>query len=179
MALVSLRGYAKHRGVTLRAVQKAIQSGRIRTTPAGQIDTGQADADWERNTGPRAGSSIAFPSPPPRRPAPPPAVEPPRAELGGAGTLDYARARAVHEHYKARKAKLEYEEKLGKLLSRDEVTVAAFNRYRGLRDRALNLPDQLAPVLAAESDLRRVHEILTTALRKLLLDFADAATPNG
>jgi hypothetical protein len=179
MALVSLRGYAKHRGVTLRAVQKAIQSGRIRTTPEGQIDPAQADADWERNTGPRAGASIAFPSPPPRPPAQPSAVEPPRAELGSAGALDYARARAIHENYRARLAKLEYEEKLRKLINSDEVAVAAFNRFRGLRDRVMNIPDQLAAVLAAESDPRRIHEVLTTAIRKALLDFADAVTPNG
>ena len=29
MELVSLRGYARHRGVSLRAVQKTIASGRI------------------------------------------------------------------------------------------------------------------------------------------------------
>ena len=32
MELVSLRGYARHRGVSLGAVQKTIASGRIRTT---------------------------------------------------------------------------------------------------------------------------------------------------
>jgi hypothetical protein len=31
MSAVSLRAYAKHRGVTLKAVQKAIESGRIHT----------------------------------------------------------------------------------------------------------------------------------------------------
>jgi len=174
MALVSLRAYAKHRGVTLRAVQKAIQSGRIRTTPEGQIDPAQADADWERNTGPRAGASIAFPSPPPRSPVPSLAAEPPRAELGAAGSLDYARARAIHEHYKARKAKLDYEERLGKLLSRDEVTVAAFNRFRTFRDGMLNIPDRVAAQLAAESDPGKVHEVLRTEIRKALLEFADS-----
>jgi hypothetical protein len=174
MALVSLRAYAKHRGVSLRAVQKAIQSGRIRPTPEGKLDPAQADADWERNTGPRAGRSIAVPSPPPRPPAQPSAAEPPRAELGGAGVLDYARARAIHEHYKARKAKLEYEEKLGKLLSRDEVTVAAFNRFRTFRDGMLNIPDRVAAQLAAETDPAKVHEVLRTEIRKALLEFADS-----
>mgnify|MGYP001039313779 CR=1 FL=1 len=175
MALVSLRGYAKHRGVTLRAVQKAIQSGRIRPTPEGKLDPAQADADWERNTGPRAGVSIAFPSPPPR-PAPPPqaVAEPPRAELGATGGLDYARARAVRENYLARLAKLEYEERLGKLLSRDEVTVAAFNRFRTFRDGVLNIPDRVSALLAAETDPAKVHEVLRTEIRKALLEFADS-----
>lgn len=173
MALVSLRAYAKHRGVSLRAVQKAIQSGRIQTTADGSIDTAQADADWERNTGPRAGRSIALPSPPPRPAAQPSAPEPPRAELGATGGLDYARARAVRENYLARLAKLEYEERLGKLLSRDEVTVAAFNRFRTFRDGMLNIPDRVAAVLAAETDPAKVHEVLRTEIRKALLEFAD------
>src|SRR3989304_739104 len=49
---ISLRAYAKHRGVSLPAVQKAIRAGRITTTPAGKIDSARADADWERNTTP-------------------------------------------------------------------------------------------------------------------------------
>jgi pyruvate/2-oxoglutarate dehydrogenase complex dihydrolipoamide acyltransferase (E2) component len=177
MALLSQRAYARHRGVTLRAVQKAVRSGRIQLTEDGKIDPAQADAEWERNTGPRPHPVIAPSSPSPvRRPAP---AEAPRSELGVTGGLDYARARAVHEHYKARKAKLEYEEKLRKLIDSDEVAVAAFNRFRGFRDRMMNIPDQLAPVLAAESDPRRIHEMLATAIRKALLEFADAATQDG
>jgi hypothetical protein len=40
VAELSFRGYSKHRGVSLRAVQKAIESGRIQTTADGKIDTG-------------------------------------------------------------------------------------------------------------------------------------------
>ena len=36
--LLSLRAYAKHRGVSLTAVQKAIKSGRVTTTADGKID---------------------------------------------------------------------------------------------------------------------------------------------
>jgi hypothetical protein len=48
---LSLRKYALHRNVSLRAVQKAIASGRIQTTPDGKIDPASADALWERNLG--------------------------------------------------------------------------------------------------------------------------------
>jgi hypothetical protein len=173
MAAVSLRAYAKHRGVTLKAVQKAIQSGRIRTTGDGKIDVEQADADWKRNTGPRQ-SSIASSSPPPRRsPAPPPEL--PRQDVAGPGQLDYARARAVRENYLARLAKIEYEERSGKLVSRDEVQVAAFNKFRTFRDGMLNIPDRVSAMVAAEPDASKVHAALTTEIRKALLEFADAA----
>ena len=70
-------------------------------------------------------------------------------------------------------SKLDFEERSGKLISRDEIQVVAFNRFRTFRDGMLNLPDRLAAVLAAESDSIKVHEILTTEIRKALLEFAD------
>src|SRR5262245_3912534 len=41
---ISLRAYARHRGVTLAAVQKARQTGRIRPLADGSIDPSAADA---------------------------------------------------------------------------------------------------------------------------------------
>jgi hypothetical protein len=38
----------------------------------------------------------------------------------------------------------------------------------------LNIPDRLAAVLAAEGNPARVHELLTTEIRKALLEFGDA-----
>ncbi len=89
------------------------------------------------------------------------------------GVLDYARARAIRENYLARLAKIEYEERSAKLVSRDEVQIEAFNRFRTFRDGMLNIPDRVAAMLAAESDPAKVHEILTTEIRKALLEFAD------
>jgi hypothetical protein len=175
MAELSLRAYAKHRGVSLKAVQKAIQSGRIKTTADGKVDAERADADWERNTAPRQ-ASIANSSPSVRRTtAPTPVPEVPRAEVSGGGALEYSRARAVRENYLARLAKIEYEERLGKLVSRDEMQVAAFNKFRTFRDSMLNIPDRVAAVVAAETDSAKVHNILTTEIRKALLEFADGA----
>lgn len=43
MAIMSQRAYARHRGVAVFAVQTAIKSGRISTTPDRQIDSEVAD----------------------------------------------------------------------------------------------------------------------------------------
>jgi pyruvate/2-oxoglutarate dehydrogenase complex dihydrolipoamide acyltransferase (E2) component len=169
MALISQRAYAKHRGVSLAAVQKAIKAGRIRTAADGKIDAAQADADWERNTGPRQQPGKTASSPASPKSAPPPAAEP------MPGGLDYARARAVRENYMARLAKIDFEERSGKLVSRDEVQVAAFNKFRTFRDGMLNIPDRVSAMLAAESDASKVHGSLTTEIRKALLEFADGA----
>jgi hypothetical protein len=162
MAIMSQRAYARHRGVAVRAVQKAIESGRISTLPTGEIDSEIADREWARNT---------------RRFAPPVASglkqdDEPESEPFGAS--QYTKARAVREHYQARLAKLEYEEKVGRLVSKDEVQVAAFNKFRQFRDAMLNIPDRVAAMLAAESDPAKCYEILATEIRKALNEFADS-----
>lgn len=48
--LMSYRAYARHRNVTLRAVQKAIESGRIEVTEGKKIDPVKADQMWLANT---------------------------------------------------------------------------------------------------------------------------------
>ncbi len=52
--------------------------------------------------------------------------------------------------------------------------MAWFNVLRVLRDRTLNLPDRLAPLLAAETDPKRVRELLDVELRQILTDAAEA-----
>lgn len=48
--LMSYRAYARHRNVTLRAVQKAIESGRIEVNEHKKIDQEKADRMWLANT---------------------------------------------------------------------------------------------------------------------------------
>ena len=161
MPLLSLRAYAKHRGVSLAAVQKAIQSGRITPTAGGLIDSDQADAEWSAKTRPgqRRAKSAAAP------------VQSFEAPAAG---LDYFRARAIRESYLARLAKIEFEERTAKLVSRDEVQVAAFTRGRTVRDNLLNIPDRLAATLAAETDVDRIHHLLSVEIRRALEELAGA-----
>jgi hypothetical protein len=92
------------------------------------LDAAKADANWARNTAPRpipaakppVKRSVIVPTPegahhhteprPAREPA-----EPPRLESG----LEYSKARAVRESYMARLAKIDFEERTEKLVSRD------------------------------------------------------------
>src|SRR5258708_39390841 len=90
---MSLRGDARHRGVSLRAVQKALKSGRISAREDGRLDADVADANWARNTAPRPQSpakppsKVAVPKAAPEsadhsdtRPVAPQSIEPPRLE---------------------------------------------------------------------------------------------------
>jgi hypothetical protein len=144
---ISIRAYARHRGVSHTAVEKAIAAGRIGTLADGSINPATADAEWERNT--------FYPH--------------------DSASPQYAQARTVHEHYRARLARLDYEERAGQLVSKAEVQVAAFNQYRRFRDAMLNIPDRISAQLAAEPDAARVYEILAAEIRKALGDFADGA----
>jgi hypothetical protein len=157
MPELSLRAYARHRGVSLAAVQKALHSGRISATTDGMIDSDRTDAEWKAKTRPgqHRGKQIAAVT-----------REPERSEPSAASGLDYFRARAIRENYLARLAKIEFEEKTAKLISRDEVQVAAFTKARTVRDNLLNIPDRLAATLAAESDADKVYQLMTACRRK-------------
>ena len=47
---ISIRAYARERGVSDAAVRKAIKSGRISPEADGTIDPTRADREWTRNT---------------------------------------------------------------------------------------------------------------------------------
>ncbi len=74
-------------------------------------------------------------------------------------------------------ARLDYEERMGDLVRMSDIKKLAFNKSRTIRDRMLNIPERVAAMLAAESDTHRVHEILTTEIRKALFEFA--GSPKG
>ena len=147
-----VRAYARHRGVDPMSVEKAIKSGRITRDLDGEIDFEKADRDWEQNTRP--------------------AMSP---DEDNGGLAQYSRARAIREYYQASLAKIDYEQKVGKLLPKDEVQAAAFNTYRQFREQLLNIPDRVAAIIAAETgmDTKKVYEILTAEVRHALNEFAD------
>jgi hypothetical protein len=173
--LVSIRAYAKHRGVSHTAVEKAVKQGRIRTVD-GKIDVEQADREWNRNSSP-----VNKPEPVRRAAASPePLVTGP----------SFAQSRAVREAYEARLAKLTWEERIKKLVNADEVRVSAYNFSRMIRDRILNVPDRVvgavlaevrAALTGAEVDLQqvenlsmaKVHGIMLAEMRNILEEFAD------
>lgn len=166
---MNVSAYARHRGVSHVAVLKAIKAGRIAKEANGTIDPVKADAAWGGNTNPAQQRKPAKESTGKiERP-----IDPPSNTAGINSGPSYAQSRAIKEAYNARLAKLEYEEKSGALVRTDSVKVSWFNVLRVLRDRALNLPDRLAPLLASETDPKLVRELLDAELRQILNDVAD------
>ena len=87
---------------------------------------------------------------------------------------DYARSRALNEHYKAALKKLEYDAKAGDLVPRSEVEKEAFECARTCRDAMLNIPNRLSAVLAAETDPHRVETILRDEIQNALTALAES-----
>ena len=67
-------------------------------------------------------------------------------------------------------AELELAKKAGVLVERDRVQMVAFAAGRMLRDAVLNIPTQIAPVLAAMTDPWEVERALRDALRQVMTD---------
>jgi hypothetical protein len=179
---LSIRAYAQHRGVSHTAVAKAIKAGRISVEPDGTIDPAKADAQWARNTLPsqnlnpgasRSAPKVATPpvsTPVSTAPVANRELQPPLETRAAAP--DYQTSRAIREAYAARLAKLEFEERTGKLLNADEVKVKHFNLARLLRDRIQQIPRKLAPqivaAVVAQPDQRVVEDLLMEAIREAL-----------
>jgi hypothetical protein len=185
MPLMGQAEYARHRGCYLRAVQNALNSGRITyADPINKkIDSEAADRDWEANTdhthNPRRFRHNLPGREAPVHRRPDPSTEKPPAAVAEAladtvrVASTYSNARAIVEQYKARMAKLEFEKVAGDLLDRRQVEIAAFNRFRVLRDALLNLPDRVASQIASESDESAIHQFLLQELRLILGDVAE------
>ena len=149
--LLSLRGYARHRGVTLQAVQKAIQSGRIGTVKDSKgkpkIDPETADRLWNQNT------SEAMQRDP---------------KTADAGT-SYANARAIRENYLARLAKLDYEAKAGKLLDADKIKTEWTAIISTAKSKILSVPSKAKAALPhlTLNDISTIEELIREALEEI------------
>lgn len=84
----------------------------------------------------------------------------------------FSEAQTRERHFKAKLAELEFLERVGKLVSKEAVEVEAFRTARLVRDSILNIPDRLAGQLAAESDHRKIYDLLSKELRQALENLA-------
>jgi len=80
----------------------------------------------------------------------------------------FARSQARKELFRAKMAELDYQERLGKLIDKEKADEEYFRIGRLVRDALLNIPSRLAGILAAESDQRKVHDLLEKEIRQAL-----------
>jgi hypothetical protein len=176
------REYARHKGVTLGAVQKAIKTGRIQVTADKKIDSQAADLAWESNTdASRVAVNVLNNQPQPVQHSIQLALPTAADTTAGADRADgeevkgtdrianeYREHRATRERYQALTHQLEYEQLVGTLIKVDEAKRIAFTSFRGMRDAVMNVAPRIKDQLAAISDPHEVEQILERELSAAL-----------
>ena len=160
----SQRAYARHRGCTHRAVQKAIEAGRIPVLPDGRVDFDAADAAWTANTR-DAAVDLAL------RRLDRHGAGPPRHRGRTPRTLVEAQRRLVL--HKGTLAKLAVAEMRGGLVNVEQARKAMFALARGARDRMLAIPGRIAHDLAAEMDPEAVRRRLDAEIGEALDELSE------
>jgi hypothetical protein len=187
MPLVTKSDFARSRGRTPGAVTAAIKCGRIKgavVTKDGKefLDFDKANELWDRNTEQQPPPTRKADTPPPTRKAKAPApIKPPSDQdlqafiqgLPEDQIPDLNDSRARREHYLAEKARLDALRGRDELIPADQVKAEAFALARAVRDGMLGIADRLAPQLAATTDARQVHILMTDEIRVALRGLAD------
>ncbi|QUP54562.1 elements of external origin [Ralstonia syzygii] len=166
---ISIRAYARHRGVSDAAVRKAIAAGRITPDADGTIDTDRADAEWARNTeAPRTRPVRAAVTPEGGQPPDGPASSP----TGGTSLLQ---ARTVNEVVKAQTNKVRLARLKGELVDRSQAIAHVFKLARAERDAWLNWPARVSAQMAATLgvDPHTMHVALESAVREHLQELGE------
>jgi len=161
---VSRTEFAKRHGVTLAAITAAMRTGRIKS-----------DAISNVHRGARVYQYLDFPL------ATKQYSETRRkgASSGYAGEPEIQNARQILDEYKAKKAKLDYEEASGELIKRrsalkfiGDVAIEHRDRMRGIPDRII--PKIYAAVLSGEKQ-SFIYDLLKDELDSALGDLAKKA----
>ncbi|MCF6317565.1 MAG: elements of external origin [Marinosulfonomonas sp.] len=177
---LSRRKYATRRGVSEKAVRKAIAAGRITVEADGTIDPVKADKQWAAQTDPamQRGQSARTAT----KPVPKSALRAVDDTLRDAGALpeadgevSFMRARMANEVLKAQTAKVRLQKMKGELVDRASATTMVFDLARRERDAWLNWPSRVAANMAAELgvDTHLTEQVLDKYLRRHLADMAE------
>lgn len=174
MTPVYIAEFARMKGVSAPAVHKAIRTGRLKKSVIRgfgkkiKLDPIVAAQEWELNTNHAkrtVGGDIREITENEGK------IEnriqaDPGQTIGGAPSIN--QSNAVLAAYKARIAKIEYEEKLGKLVNASDVKAEAFKIGRVVRDSMLNIPDRVSAEFAGITNAYEINMRLTEEINKAL-----------
>lgn len=209
MPLMSYREYARHRGCTLKAVQKAIgepdgkggRDGRIGESLVAiagskhaKIDSEKADALWQLNTD-ESKRSLFYEPKESATPAKQPAAEAEDDPLENtadpelvAAKKDLYMSRAATARTQEENARLDLEERKRQLISLAEATQLSYTALRTLRDALRNIGARISAQVSATSDPFECEQIINAEIdaalssitpEKLLADQNDDGDEDG
>lgn len=158
MALISQAEFARQQGFTRGYVTKLIKKGIVKLKN-GKVDSDKAIKSMKAHADPvtliRSEQQEVIPG------------------QQGQGAVDFVTARTMREAFRAKMAKLEYEEKSGQLTDAGKVKSDAFKAGRIVRDTLLGIPDRLSDLLAAEHDPIAIRKLLIDELETVLNKLSD------
>jgi hypothetical protein len=173
---LSIRAYARQRGVSHVAVLRAVKQGRVALEADGTIDAAKADASWQQSSDPaRRNAPVEK-----LRPVAEAAVGSVRETLKEqglpfSGNLTFVQARTAHEIAKAHLARLRLQERRGELVDRAKAAALVFRLAREERDAWINWPARVAALMAAELGVEAhpMQKTLEKHVRAQLSDLAE------
>lgn len=148
---ISIRAYAKHRGVSPSAVHKAIKTQRISPEADGTLEIATADQQWEKNTNPRrkpwqdkkAVSKAALDT----------VKETLAPDSASSDTTIYLQAKAANEVLKAELNRLKVRKQKKELIDKAQATAHVFALARAERDAWLNWSARIAAQMASNLNI--------------------------
>ncbi len=97
----------------------------------------------------------------------------PQQPTEGIGGMSMADAQKLQAKLKAALLKLDYDERVGALVSASQVEKDFFNVARLVRDAILNIPDRISAELASITDVHVISEKLTAELTVALEELSN------
>jgi hypothetical protein len=170
---ISIRAYARHRGVSDAAVRKAIAAGRITPEADGTIDAERVDREWARNSdAPRNGTATRAVKVAVQESSGPTGDGQAALPVGGTSLLQ---ARTVNEVVKAQTNKVRLARLKGELVDRPQAIAHVFKLARSERDAWLNWPARISAQMAAKLgvDPHTMHIALEAAVREHLQELGE------
>ena len=149
---LSQRAYAKHRGCNVSLINRWLKADRLVIGPDGKIDAARSDealaASMDRTRGEAAWEARS------------PAM---RKETGASEPVSNSmtNAKVACAVYDAKMKKLQYDLAIGKAFEADRVLSAARDSFDSLRRAIQQIADRIASPVAAETDPRKVHALLS------------------
>jgi hypothetical protein len=158
--LITQKAYAESKGWNPSYICKLVKQGKIRLVDK-KIDPEVADAALK-----------AMKPNQPRVDKPPARVD--RGDLGSISN-SYMQARTVHETYRAKKERLEFERMSGKLIYIRDVQRFQEQVNSNIRSRLLQLPSKLAQRIVGTDDQAKIKAIVEAEIHETLTELSQNA----
>jgi hypothetical protein len=143
--------YARHRGKSRQYISRLAKAG-VLVMRGGKVDFAASDAVLDDRPEPVSERVVSAP-----------------AEVTPSGAT-FAQAKTADMVFKAKLRKMEYDQRMGKLVEAEVVKQRWSAIYRLMVDRILAWPNRLAPEVAALTDERQVREAILREARALVND---------